>query len=731
YKNRANSVAMFTNAGDVIGERNYSEKGENRGGGGADERFRAEFLSLVHYNGILETDENGRAAAAIKLPDNLTTFRIMAVAGNKEKFGSSEHDITVSKTLMITPNMPSFVRPGDSFKAGFIAVNNAEQPLSIDVEAQTEHIEINKGNNDIILPAMNREPIYFTFNADDVMNDSCRFRFSVSGGTYEDKLLLAIPFRNPPVTHVNALCGTTDSVEVHYVKKPSDYLENSLKLDIGMSSTGMNDLKEATAYLFHYPYGCLEQRTSCILPYVLLKREIISSFELTEISSSSINNMVNTYLKNLYMYQKADGGFGIWTDSKYSNPYLSCYVCLVMHYAEDAGYKLDNSVTEKALGYMEDLINGRAGRTFYWNHYSESTKRTIKIMAMAVMSQFGKNTDNYVSQYKQYIETMNTEQLLYYTMSLKKNKYADELKRINERLKGMLTVESRTVHFGETEGDKWIYFDSVKNTAAGLMALLRINGKETPYAYQIITWMLRERKENKWRTTQSNAYALMAITEYFNTYESEEPDFTAKLLIDGIESMNRQFRGYDSNIYNYSIDESAIENDEAKISFVKEGSGLLYYQMMLSFVPTGKTNAEDYGFSVKKEIIPVNENIKGIVKGEKYWVVLKINTPKDRLYVAVDDPLPAGFEIINAAFKTNENIKTGNAYNWYYGFNHKEIYYDRFLLFADYLTKGNHEYRYLVKAKFTGDFHMPQTKVSEMYTPEVFGTTSGDIIEIR
>ncbi|MDY6786654.1 MAG: MG2 domain-containing protein, partial [candidate division WOR-3 bacterium] len=99
YKNRANSVAMFTNAGDVIGERNYSEKGENRGGGGADERFRAEFLSLVHYNGILETDENGRATAAIKLPDNLTTFRIMAVAGNKEKFGSSEHDITVSKTL--------------------------------------------------------------------------------------------------------------------------------------------------------------------------------------------------------------------------------------------------------------------------------------------------------------------------------------------------------------------------------------------------------------------------------------------------------------------------------------------------------------------------------------------------------------------------------------------------------------------------------------------------------
>lgn len=731
YRNRANTVSMFTNAGDVIGERNYGEKGETRGGGGADERFRSEFLSLVHYSGTLETDKNGKASIAIKLPDNLTTFRIIAVAGNDKKFGSSDHDITVSKTLMMTPNLPAFVRPGDSFEAGFIAVNNAEQPINIHIDAGTENINISDIENDMMLPGMDRKPVYFTFKTDENMIDSCSFRFSIAGGSYKDKLLVTIPFRNPPVTHVNALCGTSDSVEVHYIRKPAHYIENSMKLNIGLSSTGMNDLREATAYLFHYPYGCLEQRTSCILPYVLLKREIINNFNLTKRSNSNINSIVNNYLANLSNYQKSDGGFGIWPDSKYSNPYLSCYVCLVMHYAQEAGFRLNSRVTEKALAYMEDLINGKAGQTFYWNHYSDNTKRTIKIMAMAVMTQFGKSADNYITLYRQYIETMNTEQLMYYTIAIKKGKYEKERERINKRLQAMLSVESRIAYFGETEGDPWIYFDSVKNTAAGLMASLSINGKDTPYAYQIITWMLRERKENKWRTTQSNAYALMAISEYFSIFESKEPNFTASLLIDGIRSTERTFKGYDSNSYNYTIDEAAIKNEEAKIEFRKNGEGLLYYQMMLSFIPTGKVNAEDYGFSVSKDIIPFSETVKGIVKGEKYWIVIKVKTPKDRLYVAVDDPLPAGFEIINTAFKTNDNVSTGNTYNWYYGFNHKEIYYDRFLLFADYLPKGEHEYRYLVKANFTGEFHMPQTKASEMYTPEVFGTTSGDIIKIR
>jgi uncharacterized protein YfaS (alpha-2-macroglobulin family) len=40
-------------------------------------------------------------------------------------------------------------------------------------------------------------------------------------------------------------------------------------------------------------------------------------------------------------------------------------------------------------------------------------------------------------------------------------------------------------------------------------------------------------------------------------------------------------------------------------------------------------------------------------------------------------------------------------------------------------------YRYLARATSVGTFVLPPTKVEEMYTPEVFGRTGGERIEVR
>ena len=64
---------------------------------------------------------NGGQARTIhfKLPDNLTTFRLMAVAaGRPTRFGSGEATITTSRKLMARPALPRIVRVGDAFEAG-------------------------------------------------------------------------------------------------------------------------------------------------------------------------------------------------------------------------------------------------------------------------------------------------------------------------------------------------------------------------------------------------------------------------------------------------------------------------------------------------------------------------------------------------------------------------------------------------------------------------------------
>ncbi len=105
------------------------EKGWGFGGGlstGAeDTRIRRKFDPLAYYAGSILTDANGDADVAFDLPDDLTTWRVMAVAATTDgRFGNGESTFLTTKPLIANPVVPQFARPGDRFNAG-VAVTNA------------------------------------------------------------------------------------------------------------------------------------------------------------------------------------------------------------------------------------------------------------------------------------------------------------------------------------------------------------------------------------------------------------------------------------------------------------------------------------------------------------------------------------------------------------------------------------------------------------------------------
>src|SRR5690606_30985630 len=82
------------------------------------------------------TDAEGRAVATAKLPDNLTTFRVMAVAVTQgDRFGSGEAKLLVTRPLVARPALPRFVRPGDRFVAGVVVNHRMGGTPEVNVEA--------------------------------------------------------------------------------------------------------------------------------------------------------------------------------------------------------------------------------------------------------------------------------------------------------------------------------------------------------------------------------------------------------------------------------------------------------------------------------------------------------------------------------------------------------------------------------------------------------------------
>jgi alpha-2-macroglobulin len=110
-------------------------------------------------------------------------------------------------------------------------------------------------------------------------------------------------------------------------------------------------------------------------------------------------------------------------------------------------------------------------------------------------------------------------------------------------------------------------------------------------------------------------------------------------------------------------------------------------------------------------------------------VTVSVVVYQDRHFVAVEDPLPAGFEVVSTTFATSAS-KPDESGRVSIAFNHTETYDDRVSLFADYLPAGIHTYTYLVRALHAGTYVMPSTRAECMYEPEVFGCTQSDRIQI-
>jgi uncharacterized protein YfaS (alpha-2-macroglobulin family) len=133
---------------------------------------------------------------------------------------------------------------------------------------------------------------------------------------------------------------------------------------------------------------------------------------------------------------------------------------------------------------------------------------------------------------------------------------------------------------------------------------------------------------------------------------------------------------------------------------------------------------------------------KSLKAGDLVQVRLTLSLTKERSWVAVMDPIPAGFEPVESWFNTTstelaqnqkEEESGGSWLDWWQkgGFDHVERHDDRVMLFATRLAEGRHSFRYVCRATTAGTFRTAPAHVEEMYEPEVFGRTATDVVNVN
>jgi uncharacterized protein YfaS (alpha-2-macroglobulin family) len=217
----------------------------------------------------------------------------------------------------------------------------------------------------------------------------------------------------------------------------------------------------------------------------------------------------------------------------------------------------------------------------------------------------------------------------------------------------------------------------------------------------------------------------------------------AEVLFNKIPKIKQTFRGRELTTQTYAVYLKDYKpGDSIDAVFKKQGTGMLYYLLRLKYYPIGEVEAIDRGFKVTKTYKTLDGTVvtaNTFKAGEKYLVEVKVDTKMERSFVILDDPLPAGLGVLNPDFQTTSQYdvretRASRDSEWagYWGnFYRSEIYFDRVQVFADYLYRGTHTWKYLVIATNAGDFAVPNTVVLEMYNPEVFGRNANRRVQVQ
>src|SRR5262249_21404362 len=135
YLHKALQVATTDNRQRIISRRVLTPKGTDEGGGGGGDEdsaagtLRKDFRVLAFWLGSVFTDKDGRATTAAKLPESLTTFRIMAVSGDKlSRFGAGDSEIRINKPVLLRAAFPRFLAVGDKAFFGSVVNSQLKQP---------------------------------------------------------------------------------------------------------------------------------------------------------------------------------------------------------------------------------------------------------------------------------------------------------------------------------------------------------------------------------------------------------------------------------------------------------------------------------------------------------------------------------------------------------------------------------------------------------------------------
>lgn len=704
---RSYEVATSTAQMHVVGKRHFGLKAIPQGGGGGRQAARELFDTLLFWKARVPLDGKGEARVEIPLNDSLTSFRVVAVvSGGAEFFGTGEASIRTTREIMVLSGLPSLVREGDRFQAGFTVRNASDRALEVRTSAILSKGAKKESLDPVTVslgPGQARE-VEWKVRAP-VGAESLQWEVTASAGEglsdrirVKQRVIPAVPVRVFQAT-MTQLAGPLEMK----VAPPSKALPGRGGVSVAFRPRLSEGLGGVIRYMQDYSYTCLEQKVSRA---IALRDPDLWKSTMAELPSHLDRDGLAKYFP----------GMSSGSDS------LTAYLLSV---AGEAGREIPGDARERMVEGLQGFIEGKVIR-----HGSLPTADLSlrKMAALEALSRYGAGKPSHIDSITVEPNQWPTSGVIDWVNVLSRvREIPGREKRLAEAegvLRARMNFQGTTMGFS-TERTDFLWWLMVSGDVNVVRAILALQdrpgwGEEIP---RMVRGALGRQHAGAWNTTVANAWGVLAMEQFSRKYESE--------TVSGTTSAEFGSTSRRVDWGKTPMGESVLlpwpkgkekEKGKGTLTLAHRGGGHPWATVQgLAAVPLKEPLSS--GYAVKKTFTPVQRKAAGRwSRGDVVRVRLTIDAQADMTWVVVNDPIPAGGTILGSGLGRDSRLLTrgekreGLAWPAF-----TERSFDAFRAYYEFVPKGRWTVEYTVRLNNGGTFLLPSTRVEALYSPEMFG----------
>ena len=694
---------------------------------------------VAYWSGLV--DVNGSREFSYTVPESFNgTLRVMAVAVNDDTTAAKSIRTVVRGDMVILPNAPLVMAPGDTVEVGVGLANNIagsgkEAPIALTLTASGGLEVVGEATQTLKVNERGEASTKFSVRAkpDELaVLGSSALVFTSTHKTFSARLSTEVSVR--PASPFITLLQAGSFQRAGELSSKADFYPNFHKSDVAVSAAPWAFATGLMQYLEVYPHGCTEQITSQTFPAVLLagRPELVKEMSRNRTAEQGplpeARKTFERYLVQLRARQTADGGFAMWPGADASS-FATLYAVHLLIEAKDRKLAVPQDLMQKANAYLQGWLGSGDTSLDGWRQRTQAayllTRQGIIVpAALANLREAWRD-----KQTQGWGDDLGAMYLAASYQLVKQEQVASEL--LNPVWSDLLARTEK-----KQRRNVWgAYYDPLVHDSM----TLHLVGRHFPSRLKTLkpeVWKgMGAMVRDGWYNSLSSASMLLAVDAYFDAVaQNVEGKLTAQIF---------DAQGHAVALALGSVNpitRAPVPVGTAKLKLANDSDFNLYYSWAeQGFERNAPATPVNQGLEIFHEVLDAKgKSITKAKLGEEVTVRVRVRS-MDRAQlndVALVDLLPGGLEPVLQAVGDDEESdadapiwkkRLGGNGSW--KVQYADIREDR-VVFYGAVDKHLQEVTYKARATNVGDFVVPAAYGEAMYDRRVYSRSAGGRFQV-